>query len=459
MQYIENKIFDEIAVGDSARIERVLGQADIDLFGVLSGDLAPAESVVHEDIEQGMWATALISAVIGSELPGVGTSYVSQALEFHKAIAVGDAVSVQVEVIEKRAGGRVVLDCVCLDAAGAVLISGRAEVIAPKEKVRRPRRDMPAVHLHERGARHAQLVAAARAVGPIATAVIHPCDADSLLGALAARDAGLIVPVLVGPLAKIRAVALAEGVRLDGIALVDAPHSHAAAVQGVALARDGKVAALMKGKLHTDEIMAAVVDSVAGLRTERRISHVFALDVPHYDKPLFITDGAINIEPDLNTKRDIIQNAIDLAHALGIEAPKVAILSAVETVTPAIRSSVEAAALCKMAERGQITGGVLDGPLAFDNAVSLAAAKAKDIVSAVAGQADILVAPDLVSGNMIAKQLIYLADAESAGLALGARVPIILTSRSDGVAARVASAALAGLYAAHQRHVLAGGKP
>ena len=458
MQYIENKTFAEIELGDTARIERVLGQADIDLFGILSGDVAPVQDAGHEDIEQGMWATALIAAVLGTELPGVGTSYLSQTLTFHKSIAIGETVKVCVTVIEKAPGERVVLDCQCLDNAGEVMISGRAEVIAPKEKVRRQRRELPTVHLHARGARHAQLVAAARSVGAIATAVIHPCDADSLLGALAARDAGLIVPVLVGPLAKIKAVALAEGADLDGIEMVDAPHSHAAALQGVALARDGKVAALMKGKLHTDEIMAAVVEGATGLRTERRISHVFALDVPHYDKPLFITDGAINIEPDLNTKRDIIQNAIELAHALGIKAPKVAILSAVETVTPAIRSSVEAAALCKMAERGQITGGVLDGPLAFDNAVSREAARAKDIVSEVAGQADVLVAPDLVSGNMIAKQLIYLAGAESAGLALGARVPIILTSRSDGVAARVASAALATLYAAHQRFVAGGGK-
>ncbi|MEI2686160.1 MAG: bifunctional enoyl-CoA hydratase/phosphate acetyltransferase [Cypionkella sp.] len=458
MQYIENKTFDEIAVGDTARIERVLGQADIDLFGILSGDVAPVQDAACEDIEQGMWGTALIAAVLGSELPGVGTAYVSQSLEFHRAIAVGDTVTVIVTVLEKAAGGLVVLSCQCLGAVGEVLISGRAKVIAPKEKVRRPRRELPAVHLHVRGARHAQLVAAAQAVGAIATAVIHPCDADSLLGALAARDAGLIVPVLVGPLAKIRAVAVAQGVSLDGIELVDTAHSHAAAAAGVAMAREGKVAALMKGKLHTDEIMAAVVDSATGLRTDRRISHVFALDVPHYDKPLFITDAAINIEPDLNVKRDIIQNAIDLAHALGIKLPKVAILSAVETVTPAIRSTVEAAALCKMAERGQISGGVLDGPLAFDNAVSLEAAKAKDIVSVVAGQADILVAPDMVSGNMIAKQLIYLAGAQSAGLALGARVPIILTSRSDGVAARVASAALATLFAAHQRHMLTAGK-
>lgn len=301
---------------------------------------------------------------------------------------------------------------------------------------------------HALGAQHSALVAAAAAKGAIRCAVVHPCDEASLLGAIAARDAGLIVPVLVGPDAKIRSVAAACGVDLAGIEMVDAPHSHAAAAQAVAMARAAKVAALMKGKLHTDELMEAVVNAETGLRTARRISHVFALDVPRYSKPLFITDGAINIEPSLMEKRDIIQNAIDLAHALGNPLPRVAILSAVETVTPAIKSTVEAGALCKMADRGQITGALVDGPLAFDNAVSAEAAAEKGIVSDVAGQADILVAPDLVSGNMISKQLVYLAGAEAAGIALGARVPIVLTSRSDGIASRVASAALAVMVVA-----------
>jgi phosphotransacetylase len=296
-------------------------------------------------------------------------------------------------------------------------------------------------------------VAAAREHGPVATAVIHPCDRLSLSGALEARDAGLIRPVLVGPAWRIRAQAEAAGLSLDGLEIVDAAHSHAAAAAAVALACEGGVEALMKGALHTDEVLGAVVERAGGLRTERRVTHVFALDVPHYAKPLFITDAAINIEPGLEVKRDIIQNAIDLAHALGIAQPKVAVLSAVETVTSAIRSTVDAAALSKMAERGQISGGLVDGPLAFDNAVSPEAARMKGIVSAVAGEADILVAPDMVSGNMIAKQLVYLAGAQSAGLALGARVPVILTSRSDDAAARVASAALAVLYAAHLRRL------
>ncbi len=331
------------------------------------------------------------------------------------------------------------------------VIKGEADVIAPSEKVRRPRVMLPEVHLHERGARYNELIAATHDLNPIRTAVVHPCDALSLTGALEAASQGLIEPVLIGSKTKISAAADEAERSLDGIELVDVPHSHAAAENAVALVRKGAADAIMKGKLHTDELMDAVLDRERGLRTERRMSHIFAFDVPHYPKPLFITDAAINIYPDLNDKRDIIQNAIDLAQALGIAEPKVAILSAVETVTPKIASTVDAAALCKMADRGQITGGILDGPLAFDNAISKSAATTKGIVSDVAGDADILVAPDLEAGNMLAKQLIYLAGAESAGIVLGARVPIILTSRADGAQSRLASCALAQLYIHHDR--------
>jgi phosphate acetyltransferase len=304
---------------------------------------------------------------------------------------------------------------------------------------------------HEPGTRHRQLVAAAQKFPPIRTAVVHPCDNASLIGALEARDERLIVPVLVGPIAKIRKAADQANVSLEGIDTVDAPHSHAAAENATAMARSGVVEAIMKGALHTDEVMAAVVHPENGLHTERRISHVFVLDVPHYPKPLLITDAAININPSLDDKRDIVQNAIDLAHALHIAVPKVAILSAVETVTSKIKSTVEAAALCKMADRGQITGGLLDGPLAFDNAVSKEAAATKNIVSTVAGDADIMVTPDLEAGNMLVKQLVYLAGAEAAGIVLGARVPIMLTSRADGTLARIASCAVAQLFVHRNR--------
>ena len=294
------------------------------------------------------------------------------------------------------------------------------------------------------------LVSRAAALPPLVTAVVHPCDPCSIAAVVAARDRGLITPIVVGPPPKIEAAAAEAGVSLAGLRLEAAPHSHAAASLAVDPARRAEAEALMKGSLHTDELMAEVVKRDAGLRTARRISHVFVMLVPTYDRPLLVTDGAVNIAPTLEEKVDIVQNAIDLALALGIAAPKVAILSAVETVTSKLRSTIDAAALCKMADRGQITGGVLDGPLAFDNAVSLAAARTKGIESPVAGRADILVAPDLESGNILAKQLEYFAGAEAGGVVLGARVPIILSSRADSLASRVLSCAVA-VHLAHAR--------
>jgi len=459
MQFIENRTFDELKVGDSAELARTLRKQDIELFAAMSGDINPAHmdedfaksDIFHKVIAHGMWGGALISAVLGTELPGPGTIYLDQSLHFRHPVGLGESVVVRVTVRAKDAATKqIVLDCVCLDHAGKVLIDGEARVLAPTAKVRRPRAMLPEVHIHERGARYQQLLDAASEMTPLDTAVVHPCDELSLSGAIEAMRKNLIRPLLVGPERKIRVAAEKAGYALDGIELIDAPHSHAAAQQAVALARSGKVRALMKGALHTDELLAPVVDVSTGLRTERRMSHVFALDVPTYPKPLFITDAAINIYPTLADKRDIVQNAIDLAHALGITQPKVAILSAVETVNPKITSTVEAAALCKMLERGQISGALLDGPLAFDNAISAAAAASKHLTSPVAGAADILVVPDLESGNMLAKQLIYLAGADAAGIVLGARVPIILTSRADGILSRLASCALAQLFV-HQR--------
>jgi phosphate acetyltransferase len=287
---------------------------------------------------------------------------------------------------------------------------------------------------------------------PVTTAVAHACDESSLAAAVEAAEADLIRPILVGPEAKIRAVAEQCGLDISPYRLVDAPHSHAAAAKAVEIVRTGEAEALMKGSLHTDELMAEVVRKDTGLRTERRISHVFIMDVPTYPKPLAVTDAAINIFPDLETKVDIVQNAIDMAHAFERERPKVAILSAVETVTPKIPSTIDAAALCKMAERGQITGALLDGPLAFDNAISKEAAQIRGIRSEVAGDPDILLVPDLEAGNMLAKQLSFLANADAAGIVLGARVPIILTSRADTVRARMASCAVAVLLAHARRH-------
>ena len=458
MQYIENKTYDEIAVGDFADLTRTLRPKDIEVFAVMSGDVNPAHvdaeyartDMFQGIITHGMWGGALISAVLGTELPGPGTVFVDQSLRFETPVGLGDTITVRVEVTEKQDHGRLLLACTCVNQQGKTVIEGVARVIAPRDKLRRPRAVLPEVHLHPQGAQYARLIAATQALDPVRTAVVHPCDALSLTGALDAAHQGMILPVLVGPRRRIEAAAQDAGRSLEDVEIIDAPHSHAAAAMAVTLVRQGKVAALMKGSLHTDELMEAVIDAALGLRTERRMSHVYVLDVPTYPRPLMITDAAINIAPDLGIKRDIVQNAIHLAHALGIAQPKVAILSAVETVNPRMASTLDAAALCKMADRGQITGGLLDGPLAFDNAISPAAVAAKGIVSDVAGVADILVAPDLEAGNMIAKQLIFLAGADAAGIVLGARVPIILTSRADSTTARLASCALAQLFIHHR---------
>jgi phosphate acetyltransferase len=299
------------------------------------------------------------------------------------------------------------------------------------------------------------LIARCQGLAPVPTAVAHPCDVSSLAGAVEAGAAGIIRPILVGPEAKIRRVAAEGGINLDGIRIIDAAHSHDAAEKAVALVRSGEVAALMKGSLHTDELLSAMLPKDTGIRTARRLSHVFIMDVPTYPKPLFITDAAVNIAPTLDDKADIAANAIELAKALGVAEPKVAILSAVETVSSKIPSTIDAAALCKMAERGQIRGGILDGPLAFDNAISKEAAQTKGISSPVAGDADILLVPDLESGNMLAKELTFLANADAAGIVLGARVPVILTSRADSVRARLASCAVAAIYS-HAVRIAAG---
>jgi len=299
-----------------------------------------------------------------------------------------------------------------------------------------------------------RLIYACHALAPVRTVVAHPCDETSLRGAVEAAEAKIIKPVLVGPEARIRALAASFGLDLTGLQLVDTPHSHASATKAVEIVRTGEVDALMKGSLHTDELMAGVVNKETGIRTARRISHVFIMDVPTYPKPLFITDAAVNIFPTLEDKVDIVQNAIELAQALGIKQPKVAILSAVETITSKIPSTIDAAALCKMADRDQIIGGLLDGPLALDNAIDRTAAAVKHIASPVAGDADILLVPNLEAGNMLAKELSFLANADAAGIVLGARVPIILTSRADNVRTRMASCAVAALYA-HARRVAA----
>ncbi len=454
-----NKMFDEIRIGDTAGLQRTLTRRDLDMFALVSGDMNPshlsreyAQRVMGRRTVSGhaMWGASLISSLLGNDLPGPGTVYLSQNLEFHGSVDLGDTLSVTITVREKDPEDyRVIFDCKVVNQRGEAIILGVAEVVAPAKK------QTGAVLLDDMTfrARHAfqDLIELCRTRDPIVAAVCHPCSQTALQGAVEAANAKLIEPVLVGPEKKIRSLAEEHNIDIAPYKIVDARHSHEAAEKAVALCREGGAEALMKGSLHTDELMSAVVHKETGLRTELRTSHVFVLDVPTYPKPLFVTDAGINIYPTLADKVDILKNAIFLAHALGIEEPKVAILSAVETVNPKIVSTIEAAALCKMAERGQISGAIIDGPLAFDNAISKEAARIKEICSPVAGEADILLVPDLEAGNMLAKQLTYLADADAAGIVLGARVPIILTSRADSPKARLASCAVAVAAAYHRR--------
>ncbi len=459
---IENRTFDEIQVGDRASLVRTLTQRDIELFAAMTGDVNPAHmdpayastDMFHRVVAHGMWGGTLVSTVLGTELPGPGTIYLSQDLHFQAPVGLGDTITVTITAREKIADRqRIIFDCRCSNQKGENVILGTAEVKAPLKKIRRPRMELPEVRMGTHDRFHA-LMARAAFGASIPTAVVHPCDDVSLAAVLEAASAGLIIPILVGPSAKIQAAARQAQLDIRALRLVDAPHSHAAAEAAVALVRNGEAHLLMKGSLHTDELMHAVLAADSGLRTERRLSHVYLMDVPGYARPLLVTDAAINITPSLLDKRDIIQTAIDLAQIMGNSTPRVAVLSAVETVNPAIPSTVDAAALCKMAERGQITGGLVDGPLAFDNAISPEAAREKGIVSTVAGLADILVVPDLESGNLLAKQLTFLAGADTAGIVMGARVPIILTSRADSSRTRVASCAVAVLVSrAHAAHL------
>lgn len=449
---VTNHTFDELKIGERASISRTITRDDAALFALLSGSpfLSQAEPGVPPTTPS-MWAGALTAALLSAKLPGPGTVYRGESLRFHREINVGDVLTTTVIVREKQSTtGTVVFDCESVDAAGARILSGTVEVVAPRTKVVGRMGTAPEIRIRRRE-KYDLLIARCRGLPALPTAVAHPCDESSLGAVLDAAKAGIIEPILVGPAKKIAAVAAKEGLDLGACQIVDVPHSHAAAEKAVELVRLGKVELLMKGSLHTDELLGAVVKRETGLRTQRRISHCFILDIPTYPKPLVITDAAVNIYPSLADKVDIVQNAIDLVHAFGLDRPLVAIVSAVETVNEKIHSTIDAAALCKMADRGQITGAVIDGPLAFDNAISKTAAQIKGIRSPVAGEADILVVPDLEAGNMVYKNLNFLADAEGAGVVLGVRVPIILTSRADSVRSRLASCAVAALYA-HAQH-------
>jgi phosphate butyryltransferase len=453
--FIENRTFDELTLGDTASLCHTVTQRDIDLFATVTGDVNPAHvdpdfartDMFHHVIIHGMWGAGLISAALGTKLPGPGTIYLGQQLRFCYPVSLGDTVTATLTVTEKKPEhGDVTLACVCTNQNGREVITGDAFTRAPREKIRVRRTILPPVFIGRHDAMHGIL---GRVAGgsPVPTAVVFPIDPPSLTAAVEAQAAGLITPILIGPQEHLRAVAKAANLDITALRIIDAAIPQIAASRAVKLVHDGEAAALMKGDLHTDILMHEVMADTTGLRTARRISHVYLLDVPGYPRPLLLTDAAINMRPDLDQKADIIRNAIFLAHVIGIAAPRVAILAAVETVSSRQPATLDAACLCKMADRGQISGGILDGPLAFDNAVSIIAAKAKNIVSPVAGLADILVVPDLEAGNMLAKQLTFMSGAEAAGIVLGAQIPIILTSRADSAQTRLASCALAVLVA------------
>ncbi|MGD9591579.1 MAG: bifunctional enoyl-CoA hydratase/phosphate acetyltransferase [Candidatus Berkiella sp.] len=456
VDYIENRTFDEIKIGDCATIKHTLTHEDIALFACVSGDVNPAHvdpefaksDMFHKIIAHGMWGGALISSVLGTELPGPGTIYLDQSLKFEFPVSIGDTITAIVTVVNKNPKNHIIeLDCLCTNQTGKHVISGKATVIAPLEKVKRKRIELPKLTPRKtEGAFYQRLIGLKDELEPIKTAVVHPVDEPSLRGAIACAKDKLIIPILIGPEDKIRACAKSIGADLSSYEVISTKHSHEAAEKAVQLAKAGKVEAIMKGKLHTDELMEPIIDKVTGLRTGRRMSHIFAMDVQYYPKPIFISDAAINIRPSLAQKRDIVQNAIDLFIGLGFGTPQVAIVCAVETVNETMPSTLDATALCKMAERGQITGGILDGPLGLDLAISEESANVKGIHSSVAGHADIIIVPDLESGNMLYKQMTYLSKMEAAGIVLGASVPIILTSRGSDELSRKASSAMALLY-------------
>jgi len=458
MNDFTNRTFGEIDVGATVSVSRTLTATDVEALALAAGDVEgfhiEGGSLGDRLSAQGASAIALIAGLLNRRLPGPGSAIVGTQFHYSGACHVGDTLSATVTARRKfEEGHRIEFAGRCVNQSGDILVDGIATVAAPTRRIAYANVATPEMILR-RNDGFAKLFKRCEALPPVTCAVVHPCDRDSLLGPLEAARRGLIVPILVGPEAKIRAVAKAEGVDLSPYQVIGVEHSHAAAEKSVEMARSGHVEALMKGSLHTDELMETVVPSASGLRTARRISHVFVLDVPTYPRLLMVTDAAINLYPTLEEKVDICQNAIDLAHILGIAKPKVAILSAVETINPKIPGTLDAAALCKMADRGQITGALLDGPLAFDNAISIEAARTKSIRSPVAGEADILLVPDLEAGNMLAKQLQYLAGADAAGIVCGTRVPIILTSRADNVRTRLVSAAVLKLVAHDRREKL-----
>jgi len=456
-----NRTFDEMQPGDVAEVRRLITADDLYVFAAASGNYNPMHLTdtdldgdgQTERVAPGMFVASLISAVLGMQLPGAGTLYRRQVLDFHAQAHAGQEVICRVEVLEKLPGGVVRLATAIRRAADdAPIITGEALVQAPPARIEQDSVEVPGL-IVQRHRHFEALIAQARPLPALLTAVVCPDDANSLEGALLAMRESIITPILIGCAAGIAAAAAEIGADLTGIEIIDIDGDEAAAAMACALVHQGRAAAVMKGHLHTDDLLRPMMDKAGGLRMGRRFTHVFVMDVPGQPEPLMVTDAAINIAPDLATKMDICQNAIDLALSLGME-PRVGVLSAVETVNPAIQSSIDAALLSKMADRGQIKGGLVEGPLAMDNAIDMAAARTKGLTGGVAGRANILVVPGIDAGNMLAKQMAFVSHAEGAGLVLGAKVPVILNSRADSAMSRLASCAVAAIH-----HFAAGAKP
>lgn len=451
---LRNVPFDQLQIGMQAELTRVCHADDLYVFANASGNLNPMHlpkedgdgDGVPEAVAPGMWVGSLISALLGCQLPGPGTLYRSQNLRFVGQAHAGDTLTVGVRLTAKGDDRLVKFDTWVMGADGKRVVEGEAEVIAPEFPMQFSPDDVPGLTV-QRHVHFDRLLDLAAPMAPIATAVVAPETTESLAGAVLAAEHTLIDPILIGDPVKIAAAAEQGGLNLAAFRIVAEPDHKMAASRAVAMVHEGVAGAVMKGHLHTDVLLGQIVKRDGGLRIGRRLSHVFVMDVPGLEHLLFVTDAAINIAPDLQTKADIIQNAIDLAQTLGIAQPKVGVLSAVETVNPAIPSTLDAAILSKMADRGQITGGLVDGPLAMDNAIDLGAATTKGIVSPVAGRAEILVVPNMEAGNMLAKELTFLAHAEAGGIVMGAKCPIILSSRADDDKARLASCAVAALNA------------
>lgn len=451
---IENHPFDTIKIGDNAELTRLCTEDALLIFAAATGNHNPMHLPDQdvdgdgrpEAIASGIFVAATVSAVLGNLLPGPGTLYRSQSLIFHRSARAGDELRARVTVTALDPDGTVTLATeVARLGDDALILSGEARVAAPRRAISFDDSDVPGLVVQRH--RHFEaLLKRAEPLPAMITAVVCPDEVEALQGALLARQHSIITPILVGEGARIAKAAARCGADISGIELVEAVGEAAAAQAAVDLVNAGRAQAVMKGHVHTEALLHPMLDRERGLRTGRRLTHVFVMDVPGLAHPLLVTDAAINIAPDLSTKMDIVQNAIDLAISIGIAVPRVAVLSAVETVNPAIPSSIDAALLSKMAERGQIKGGSVDGPLAMDNAVNLAAARGKGLRGAVAGRAEVLVVPDIDAGNMLAKLLIHLAHAEAAGVVLGAKVPVILSSRADSAMARLASAAVAAIH-------------